>query len=109
MDRCKEDIWDRYTYKTYRCARNAVKDGFCKQHHPDAVKARQEKSAKLYAEKREKDPLRIAYKEIDQLRAQLASAQAEKVELVKQLAEQIRECQRLNKLLELEDNQEVNK
>jgi hypothetical protein len=27
----------------YRCSRHEVKDGFCRQHHPDAVKARKEK------------------------------------------------------------------
>ena len=28
------------------CTRNAVKDGYCKQHHPDTVKARLERTEK---------------------------------------------------------------
>ena len=32
-----------------RCLRNATKDGYCWQHHPDAVKKREEHSEKKLA------------------------------------------------------------
>lgn len=41
-DRCKERVregglhWTRW----HQCSRKAKQDGYCKQHHPDAVKAR---------------------------------------------------------------------
>ena len=43
-DRCKERVWRNHTWKPSRCARFAVKDGYCKQHHPDSVKLRREKA-----------------------------------------------------------------
>lgn len=36
---------------SYQCLRNAKIDGWCKQHHPDAVKARQEESDRKFREK----------------------------------------------------------
>jgi len=43
---CKERIWESNYYGPggfHRpCTRNLWKDGFCKQHHPDSVKARDE-------------------------------------------------------------------
>jgi len=30
------------------CSRNAVINGYCKQHHPESVKKRQQKSEELY-------------------------------------------------------------
>lgn len=48
---CKESVHDDYGVGFHRCERRAVRDGFCKQHHPDAVKARRAKSdAKWQAE-----------------------------------------------------------
>lgn len=49
----------------HKCSRAAIKDGFCKQHHPDAVKARAAEADRKYEEKRAKDPLRVARTEID--------------------------------------------
>ena len=42
---CKKDVlatgtWPRY----YRCERWAVADGYCRQHSPEAVEARRQKS-----------------------------------------------------------------
>lgn len=35
--RCKAGVWGKERWATYsQCARKAVKDGWCKQHHPDA-------------------------------------------------------------------------
>jgi hypothetical protein len=42
--RCKQRVWNRQG--AYPCSRAAVRDGYCKQHHPDAKKARNEAIAK---------------------------------------------------------------
>jgi len=50
LEQCKqEDVATGGLRMHYhRCYRKAVKDGFCKQHHPDAVEARRKKSADKY-------------------------------------------------------------
>jgi hypothetical protein len=40
--------WPRY----HQCKRKAVKEGYCKQHHPDAVEARRYKAVARYEERR---------------------------------------------------------
>ena len=41
---CKQNVYsDR---SSWRCNRKATKDGYCWQHHPDAVKKRDEKMSK---------------------------------------------------------------
>jgi hypothetical protein len=42
-EKCKEQV-SRDMWHTNRCYRNAWKDGYCKQHHPDSVKTRREAS-----------------------------------------------------------------
>lgn len=37
-EQCKEMVFR--DYHSYRCSRKAVQDGYCRQHHPDVVKAR---------------------------------------------------------------------
>ena len=43
-NRCKQSrvsgVWSRQR----RCHRQSVRDGYCKQHHPDSVKVREQKS-----------------------------------------------------------------
>ena len=39
-ERCKKQVW--HTWHSRRCTRKAWKDGFCKQHHPETVAARNE-------------------------------------------------------------------
>lgn len=41
--KCKENVWHSVgNWGDFRqCTRNPVKDGFCRQHHPDEVKSRQ--------------------------------------------------------------------
>ena len=51
---CKERVWKGF--HTYRCARTAKKDGYCKQHHPDAVAERKAKSERLYEENLRNSP-----------------------------------------------------
>lgn len=49
MTKCKKKIMWSAIYQgghTRQCSRNAVKDGYCKIHHPDAEKERGEKKAK---------------------------------------------------------------
>lgn len=71
-EQCRETIYRRNGMDFYghRCTRKAVADGFCKQHHPDSVKAREAKSAAAYQAKRAADPLRLAQQEIDRLKQQ---------------------------------------
>lgn len=39
---CKEQVWmDTRWPRRRQCARKAVRDGYCNQHHPDSVKERQ--------------------------------------------------------------------
>lgn len=73
-ERCKEQVvWDSWGH-TARCRRNAVRDGFCAQHHPDTVKARdavrvarwETESARTFAR----------YAQQDRERAVLAAAKA---------------------------------
>jgi len=48
-DRCQEQVREPGTWPRYRqCSREAVKDGFCKVHHPDAKKARRDKADANY-------------------------------------------------------------
>jgi len=37
-EQCKEQMFKDWHF--HQCSRKAVKDGYCKQHHPDSVKAR---------------------------------------------------------------------
>ena len=48
-EQCKQSVWRDWS--SSNCARKAVKDGYCKQHHPDAVKERQEKASARWNEK----------------------------------------------------------
>ena len=56
MMECKKRVMPNGSYRTRQCSRKAVKDGYCKQHHPDTIKARQEASTKRYEEQRAKSP-----------------------------------------------------
>ena len=41
-ERCKERVHAARSFNGHPCSRKAVRDGYCKQHHPEAVKARAE-------------------------------------------------------------------
>lgn len=74
---CREKVWDGNRSKHFQCSRKAVKDGYCKQHHPDSVKARQEQSEKEYEEKRKNSTwylLKVANERIEELESELANA-----------------------------------
>lgn len=40
---CKQDVTDSTGWHHYQCGRKASRDGYCGQHHPDAVKERAKK------------------------------------------------------------------
>lgn len=61
--------WDSWGH-TKRCERAAKRDGFCAQHHPDAVKARQDKAAAKY---RAESTARMAAHEQDRANARDAA------------------------------------
>lgn len=46
---CKAQVSDGRT-GLWNCSRRATKDGFCWQHHPDAVKKREQESQRRYEE-----------------------------------------------------------
>ena len=48
---CKKMVMSLGGWYSRQCYRKSVKDGYCKQHHPDSVKARREASIKRYEEK----------------------------------------------------------
>ena len=49
---CKKSVASMGGWDWHQCPRRIWRDGFCKQHHPDSVKARREKSDQHYEEKR---------------------------------------------------------
>lgn len=57
-ERCKERVFpnERWgVFHPHQCSRRAVKDGFCKIHHPDEKKAREEKAHAAWREKQERE------------------------------------------------------
>lgn len=72
-EQCKEKIYANFI--THQCERKATKEGYCWQHHPDAVKKRQEESDKLAEEKWQNSKfmqLQRANKKIKELKAKIA-------------------------------------
>ena len=57
-DRCKEmKVSDGGRWPSFhQCYRKPWKDGYCKTHHPESIKARQEKAQKKYEAKRKLEP-----------------------------------------------------
>lgn len=72
-ERCKEQVAGASGWRSHRCERRAVADGYCKQHHPDSVKARQEAAARRYEERLDASP----YRQIKRLTARIAELEAE--------------------------------
>jgi len=74
MAQCKQMVWSQGTWRRRQCFRDAWKDGYCKQHHPDTVKKRDEERAARYEAKQKQSPwykLEIACKEIRRLKAKI--------------------------------------
>jgi hypothetical protein len=70
--RCKERVSNKNSWGLSGCARYAVTDGYCKQHHPDSVKERRDQSIAMYKYKRDRDPLVLAHKKITELMQRIA-------------------------------------
>lgn len=63
-DRCKETVFrPGGIYSGGRCSRNAVKDGFCKQHHPDAVLRRSAESMARWRAEQAEDEAKWAQRQ----------------------------------------------
>ena len=59
-ERCQERIFSkgrRGGFDPRRCYFRAVKDGYCKKHHPDTIQLRQEESIKRFQKKIEQTRL----------------------------------------------------
>ena len=82
IEHCKEKVSDRTGFHQHSCSRKAVVDGYCKQHSPDAVKARGEKGLKQFKEKMEQ----ADWRQLQIARERIAELEAEN----KALREQVR-------------------
>ena len=74
--KCKADVYRGRWSRKSQCDRKPWKDGWCKQHHPDSVKAREEASEKRWEENRKQQPwykLREAQRRIAELEAEVAA------------------------------------
>jgi hypothetical protein len=68
MIRCKKNIVaTAMGFHYQRCSRAAIRDGYCWQHHPDAVKERQDESDRRYREKQKSDPYIQCFRMRDRL------------------------------------------
>ena len=79
---CKELVKDSDGFPYFPCSRNAFKDGYCKQHHPESVKARQKKSEERFkANEKKTDWYKLgqARLRIEALEAENAALKAEAV------------------------------
>lgn len=70
--RCQEivhpaEIW----YRSHQCTRKAVKDGYCKQHHPDEVAAREAARRAKHSAQWEVDRLKFAGRKFAQALAKI--------------------------------------
>jgi hypothetical protein len=72
---CKEQVFR--DWHNYPCSRKAWKDGYCKQHHPDSVKARDAERTRKWEVKKEESP----YRKIETLNADLTALRAENDQL----------------------------
>lgn len=36
--RCQADVWHAGSFRPVQCSRNATMDGYCKTHHPEAMR-----------------------------------------------------------------------
>lgn len=64
-EQCKAEVRDRSSRwpRKYQCQRKAVKDGYCKQHHPDSVAERRKESDERYERQFQNSPLQLLGKE----------------------------------------------
>lgn len=73
-EKCKEKVFVGNWGRQSQCSRNACKDGFCKQHHPETKKAREEEKDRRWEEKQKKSAwylLKEANEKIARLEAEI--------------------------------------
>ena len=69
--RCRKRVYDSSHFSGHQCKLKVVKDGFCRLHHPDSVKARGEAAHQRYLESVKNSTwmqLKRANEEIDRLK-----------------------------------------
>ena len=79
-EKCKKEVWNRWNY--FQCSRNAVKDGYCWQHHPDEVIKRE----RLYDEKFQRKLDNNPYKKLKKAKERIKELEEEIGILKSQLA-----------------------
>ncbi len=65
---CKAGVLDGMTLNSHQCMRKAKVDGFCKQHHPDAVEERRIETMARYKAKWANDPLPKAWGKLNKIK-----------------------------------------
>jgi hypothetical protein len=76
-EQCKELVYRRHCWRRTPCRRAAWKDGYCLQHHPDTVAARDAEKDRRYREQQANSQVR----RIAKLREQLEECDAELLRL----------------------------
>ena len=80
-ERCKYRMYRRWVVDT--CMKNAVRDGYCNQHHPDAVAARRKAADDRFAEQRAAEAAVYERKRIRDRKAALFGELVAALELAK--------------------------
>ena len=75
--RCKQTIYKGTWARASQCSRKATKDGYCKQHHPDAVAKRNKEVEERYEAKRKQSP----WYKLKQAHDKIATLEADKARL----------------------------
>lgn len=87
MDECKAEVDTPVDTPggrhRVRCSRKAVRDGYCKQHHPDAVAARRAASDARYKQQEDNSP----WAKLSQAQATIATLTAERDSALEQMDE----------------------
>jgi hypothetical protein len=65
-DNCKKGIMKGWHFGA--CSRKATKDGYCWQHHPDAIAERERKATEAFKAKMENSP----WRRLERMREELA-------------------------------------
>ncbi len=81
MKKCKEQVMRGWHLG--QCSRNPVRDGYCKQHHPDSVAAREKLQTDKFEQKQKRR--HALYIHIKELEAKLEIAQT-KIDAVSDIA-----------------------
>lgn len=58
-EKCKQRVHNDFSVTFRSCGRLAVKDGYCKQHHPDTVAKRREASDARWRERNAREVARM--------------------------------------------------